>query len=278
MELRKLSWAALGLVVLVAGCSSPEKAEGRDGADRQPSRRPGPTPPQRGRPATAAEKMARIDKLMASCPDFDRRMGEFRDDLDRLARVASRVAALRPALDEVDRLRATSVDVMGQRVGVWVTICRGCPGADALNPAIAKANEVVRRCEQIVRLKTVVASDHRIFKDALAKARARPGELTLAAVREAAGGLHTRIALVEKTWSSLDGKLASIQGPLRAARDALNSVTTSAVRDAARQMAQRVGRVLAVATNVRDQLREHPWGVGKVTQALISISARDGRP
>lgn len=265
MKLRKLSWAALGMLVLLAGCSSPEEASGGGDADR------------RNRPPTAAEKMARIDRAMAACPDFDKHLAEFRADHERLERVASRVAALRPALDEIDRLRATKVDVMGQRVSVWVTICRVSPSADALNPAIAKANEVVRRCEQIVRLKTVVASDCRIFKQSMAKARARPSEQTLADLRQAAAGLKTRIALVEKAWSDLDGKLALIEGPLRAGRDALNAVTAPSVRDKARQMAYRVGRMLAVTTSARQQVREHRSGVGKVTATLKAVSAGAGR-
>lgn len=273
MELGRLFPAALGLVVVLAGCSSARKAEAGGQAARQQSRQARPTSPRPARPLTPAEEMARINKLMAACPDLDQRMGEFREDLDRLARAASRVAGLRATLDEVDRLRATSVNVMGQRVGVWVAICRVSPKADALNPAIAKVNEVVRRCEQIVRLQGVVAGDYRIFKDALTKARARPGEETLAAVRDAAAGLHTRIALVERTGPELDGKLALIEGPLRITRDALNSVTTPSVQDNAKQLAYRVGRMLGVTTNARSQLRQHQSRIRGVMEALTAISA-----
>lgn len=273
MKLQRLTWVAAGLLIVAAGCSSTKKAEG--GGRR--SGRGGGRRAARRRPPTAAERMARIDRLMADCPDFDRRVGKFRDGLDRLARVASRVAALRPALDEVDRIRSTKVTVMGQRVNVWVTLCRVSATADALNPVIGKAHQVVRRCEQIVRLKTVVAGDYRIFKGALAKARARPGEATLADVRETARGFHVRIGLVRRTWSELDGKLASIEKPLRAGRDALNSVTMSAVRDKAREMASRIGRILAVIVSVRSQLREHQSGISKVTETLKAISAGGGR-
>lgn len=275
MKLRKVCWAAVGLLVVAAGCRSTKNAEGGGG---RRSGRGGGRRAARRRPPTAAERMARIDRLMAGCPDFDRRVGKFRDGLNRLARVASRVAALRPALDEVDRIRSTKVTVMGRRVNVWVTICRVSATADAMNPVIGKVHQVVRRCEQIVRLKTVVASDYRIFKGALAKARARPGDATLADVREAARGFHVRIGLVRRTWSELDGKLASIEGPLRAGRDALNSVTMPAVRDKAREMASRIGRILAVIVSVRGELREQQSGISKVTETLKAISARGQRP
>lgn len=274
MKLRKVCWAAACLLVVAAGCRSTKKAEGGGRAGRQGSQGAA----RRRRPPTAAEKMAGIDRLMASCPDFDRRVGKFRNGLDRLARVASRVVALRPLLDEVDRLRSRKVTVMGRRVNVWVTICRVSATADAMNPVIGKVHQVVRRCEQILRLKTIVAADYRNFKGALKKARRGPSERTLSDLREAATGFHSRIMLVERTWSELDGKLASVERPLRAGRDALNSVTMPAVRDTARDMAARIGRVLAVIVSVRGQLREHQSGIGKVTQTLKGISARRQRP
>lgn len=273
MKLQRLSWVAAGLLIVAAGCGSTKKAEG-GGAGRQGSRGGA----RRRRPPTAAEQVAQIDRLMASCPDFDRRVGKFRDGLDRLARVASRVAALRPVLDEVDRLRSTKVTVMGRRVNVWVTICRVSATADAMNPVIGKVHQVVRRCEQIVRLKTIVASDYRIFKGALAKARRGPSERALSDLRDAATGFHARITLVERTWSELDGKLASVERPLRAGREALNSVTMPAVRDKAREMASRIGRILAVIVSVRGELREQQSGISKVTETLKAISARGQRP
>jgi len=101
---------------------------------------------------------------------------------------------------------------------------------------------------------------------------------TLSDLRDAATGFHARITLVEWTWSELDGKLASVEKPLRAGRDALNSVTMPAVRDTARDMASRIGRVLTVIVSVRGELREHQSGIGKVTATLKGIAARGQRP
>ena len=132
---------------------------------------------------------------------------------------------------------------------------------------------MVRRCEQIVRLQRVVASDCRIFRDALGKARARPGEGTIAAVREAAAGLRTRIALVEKAGSDLDGGLARIEGPLRTARDILNSVKAPSVQAKAQQIAYRLGRMLVAVTDARRELRRHQSRTRGVTDALAKIAA-----
>lgn len=273
MKLRKLLWVLLGLAAVVAGCSSPRGAEGGPRAGGRTSRRAGTNAQRRVRATTPAGKVAQINRRMAACGDFDRRIDEFREDLDRLARAAARVAALRATLDEVDKLRATSVHVLGRRVGVWVAICQVSPEADALNPAIAKVNQVVRRCEQIVRLKAVVASDHRIFKDALAKAGARPSEETVAAVREAARGLRTRIALVDRTWSQLDRALAAVEVPLRAGRNVLGAVTASNIKGKAQEIAYRLGRVLAVVGSAREQLRQRRGRTADATKTLDALSA-----
>lgn len=270
MTIRKPLWAALGVLVIVAGCDSPRQAEGtgRSNNRRSQANRAAPQ-----RPPTPAEEMARMDKLMAACPDFDRRVREFRSDLARLAGAAQPVANLRPALDEVDDLRAKSVHIMGRRISIWAAICEVSTSADAMNSAIAKADLLVRRCEQIVRLKSVIAADSRIFNNALAEARRRPAKGTIDDLRQAAWGFGARIRIISKTMSELDGMLAGIESPLRYARDTLQSVTTSALRDTAQEMAYRLGRVLAAASNARREIGRYRANTGKLTTALEGVSA-----
>jgi hypothetical protein len=215
---------------------------------------------------------------MAACPDFDSRVANFRQGLERMAWVASRVVSVRPALDEVDRIRSTKVTVMGQSVNVWVTICRLSPTADAMNPVIGKLHGLVRRCEQVVRLQTIVAADYRNFKSALATARTCPSAAALDDLREAARGYRTRIMLVRKTWTELDGKLASVEWPLRAGLDALNSVTNSAVRPKAQDMANHVGRILAAVVEARGTLRADRFSSGELAETLKAVcSVKSGR-
>jgi hypothetical protein len=216
--------------------------------------------------------------MMAACPDFDSRVAKFREGLEQMAGVASQVVALRPALDEVDRIRSTKVTVMEQSVNVWVTICRVSPTADAMNPVLGKLHVLVRRCEQIVRLKTIVAADYRNFKSALAKARTRPSAAALDDLREAARGFRTRVMLVRKTWTELDGKLASVERPLRAGLEALDSVTNSALRPKAREMANHVRRALEAVVEARGKLRASRFNSGELAETLKAVcSVKSGR-
>ncbi len=270
MRPQRLCWALVIVLLAGAGCSAAKKAEGGDRARERPvvgRRRP-----------TPVDRVARVDRIMAACGDFESRAEKFRVGLARMARIASRVAALRPALDEVDRIRATKVTVMGQSVNVWVTICRLSPTADAMNPVIRKLHGLVRRCEQVVRLETIVAADYRNFKSALATARTCPSAAALDDLREAAGGYRTRIMLVRKTWTELDGKLASVERPLRTGLDALNSVANSAVRPKAQEMANHVGRMLTAVVEARGMLRADRFSSGELAETLKAVcSVKSGR-
>ena len=70
MTYRRLLCVAVGLLVTAAGCGSAKRAQGSQDGGRGS---------QQGRhcqgPPTPAEKIAKIDKLLASCPDFDKRIG-----------------------------------------------------------------------------------------------------------------------------------------------------------------------------------------------------------
>ena len=273
MRPQRLCWALVIVLLAGAGCSAAKKAEGGDRG-----RQGGERPVVGRRPRTPADRVSRVDRIMAACPDFESRAEKFRVGLARMARVASQVAALRPALDEVDRIRATKVTMMGQSVNVWVTICRLSPTADAMNPVIRKLHGLVRRCEQVVRLETIVAADYRNFKSALATARTCPSAAALDDLREAAGGYRTRIMLVRKTWTELDGKLASVERPLRTGLDALNSVANSAVRPKAQEMANHVGRMLTAVVEARGMLRADRFSSGELAETLKAVcSVKSGR-
>ena len=272
MRPQRLCWALVVVLLAGAGCGAAKKAEGGRG------RQGGEKPVTVRRPPTPVDRVARVDRIMAACPDFESRVEKFRVGLERMARVASQVVALRPALDEVDRIRATKVTVMGQSVNVWVTICRVSPTADAMNPVIGKLHGLVRRCEQVVRLETIVAADYRNFKSALATARTRPSAAALEDLREAAGGFRTRVMLVRKTWTELDGKLASVERPLRIGLDALNSVTNSAVCSKAQEMVNHVGRMLAAVVEARGMLRASRFSSGELAETLKAVcSVKSGR-
>lgn len=273
MRLHKLTWALVVVLFAGAGCSAAKKAEGgdrgRQGGERRVVGR---------RRRTPADGVSRVNRIMAACGDFESRAEKFRVGLERMARAASQVAALRPALDEVDRIRATKVTVMGQSVNVWVTICRLSPTAAAMNPVIGKLHGLVRRCEQVVRLKTIVAADYRNFKSALAEARTHPSSAALDDLREAARGYRTRIMLVRKTWTELDGKLASVERPLRIGLDALDSVRNPAVRPKAQEMANHVGRALTAVVEARGKLRAERFSSGELAETLKAVcSVRSGR-
>ena len=84
--------------------------------------------------------------------------------------------------------------------------------------------------------------------------------------------------LVRKTWTELDGKLASVERPLRIGRDALNSVTNSAVRPKAREMANYVGRILAAVVEARGTLRASRFSSGELAETLKAVrSVKSGR-
>jgi len=273
MRPQRLCWALVVVLLAGAGCRAAKKA---DAGDR--GRQGGERPVVGRRPPTPVDRVARVNRIMVACGDFESRAEKFRVGLERMAGVASHVVAIRPALDEVDRIRATKVTVMGQSVNVWVTICRLSPMADAMNPVIGKLHALVRRCEQVVRLETIVAADYRNFKSALAEARTRPSRAALDDLREVARGYRTRIMLVRKTWTELDGKLASVERPLRTGLDALDSVANSAVRPKAQEMADHVGRILTAVLEARGKLRAHRFSSGELAETLKAVcSVKSGR-